>query len=425
MRSSDITILESGVDFDAVELSTPLVLGSGAVSRFTVARVRVLAEDRQGRTATGTGTSVLSVPWSWPRSALSFDERDTVLRDLCVRLAGTLSWLEAADPIRLCGELSATLPELARPVGAEPVPQLAALLCLGAVDNAVHDAWSRAVGGSAYHLYTAEYLNDDLGAVDSSLAGRYPGEFLTAPRERLPVQHVVSPGDPLTPADRADGYRPLVDWCRTESLRHFKIKVLGNDPHEDADRIGAVYDTVRGGAPDATLAVDPNESYSSLEALDELADALRKRHPDAAKAIAYVEQPIPRTMAMVPRPFPFPVLMDEGSSDLGSLPELARTGWSGLVVKAGKGQTYALVANAYAKVHGLFLTVQDLTTVDLALRHSARLASVLHPSAPHLEYNSRQYAPHANAQLSRTHPELTYVRDGAVRVGPLDLDGIY
>ncbi|MBM7784771.1 enolase C-terminal domain-like protein [Tenggerimyces flavus] len=425
MRSSDITILESEVDFEAVELSTPLILGSGAVKRFTVARVRVVAADRQGRTATGTGTSVLSVPWSWPRSTLSFDERDIVLRDLCVRLAGTLSWLEAADPIRLCGELSATLPELARPVGAEPVPQLAALLCLGAVDNAVHDAWSRVAGGSAYHLYTADYLNDDLGAVDSSLAGRYPGEFLTAPRERLPVQHVVSPGDPLTPADRADGYRPLVDWCRTERLRHFKIKVLGRDPHEDADRIGAVYDTVRAGAPDATLAVDPNESYSSLEALDELADALRKRHPDAASAIAYVEQPIPRSMALVPRPFPFPVLMDEGSSDLGSLPELARTGWSGLVVKAGKGQTYALVANAYAKVHGLFLTVQDLTTVDLALRHSARLASVLHPSAPHLEYNSRQYAPHANARLSVTHPELTGVRDGAVRVGPLDTDGIY
>ena len=425
MRGSDITILESEVDFGAVELSTPLVLGSGAVKRFTVARVRVVAADRRGRSATGTGTSVLSVPWSWPGSALSFDERDAVLRELCVRVAGTLSWLEAADPIRLCGELSAALPELARPVGAEPIPQLAALLCLGAVDNAVHDAWARVAGTSAYHLYTADHLTDDLGAVDSSLAGHFPGEFLMAPRELLPVQHVVSPGDPLTPADRVDGYRSLVDWCRAEGLEHFKIKVLGRDPYEDADRIGAVHDTVRGLAPGATLAVDPNESYSSLEALDELADALRKRHPDAAAAIAYVEQPIPRTMALVPRPFPFPVLMDEGSSDLGSLPELARTGWSGLVVKAGKGQTYALVANAYAKVHGLFLTVQDLTTVDLAFRHSARLASVLNPSAPHLEYNSRQYAPHANARLGRTHPELTTVVDGAVRLGGLDTDGIY
>jgi L-alanine-DL-glutamate epimerase-like enolase superfamily enzyme len=411
VRDSDITVLETDLDFESVELSTPLVLGNGAVTRFTMARVRVVAADRRGRSAPGVGTTILSVPWSWPRSDLSFDDRDAALRALCGALVESLSRLPAADPLRLCTELSASLPGLA---GA--IPQLAALLCLGAVDNALHDAWARVAGSPAYHLYTADHLTDDLGVLlDPSLAGHHPGDFLCAPRERLPVQHVVSAGDSL-PA--------LARWCRAEALQHFKIKVLGRDPREDADRIGAVYETVRIHTAEPSISVDPNESYGSLEALDELADSLRRCHPAAAKAIAYVEQPIPRTMTLVPRPFPYPVLMDEGSSDLGSLPSLASSGWSGLVVKAGKGQTYALLANAYAAFHRLVLTVQDLTAVDLAFRHSARLVSVLRTNWPHLEYNSRQYAPHANSRLSRTHPELTTVRAGAVRVGGLAA-GIY
>ena len=241
----------------------------------------------------------------------------------------------------------------------------------------------------------------------------------------------ISATDPLTSGDSAaDGYRSLLDWCRTERLRHFKIKVLGRDPQQDADRIGAVHDTVRSVSTDPRLAVDPNEGYASREALDELVAALCERHPAAAVSIAYIEQPVPRSVTLPPRAtgqrgLTIPVLMDEGSSSIGSLAELTRSGWDGLVVKAGKGQTYALLAHAYARFHRLFLTVQDLTAVDLALQHSARLASVLRTDSLHLEYNSRQYAPHANARLSRSHPDLTAVRNGAVRLAPLDAPGIY
>lgn len=430
MRTSDIKVLESEVSFESVDLRPPLVFSNRAVESFTLARVRVVVADRRGRSVDGTGATVLSVPWSWPHSSLTLADRDTVLRALCGTLTEALPRLLASDPIRLCCELTECLPEVARRPG-EPIPQLAALLCLGAVDNALHDAWARAAGKSAYQMYTSEYLTDDLGAlIDPSLDGRYPGDFLGPTHERLPVQHVVAATDPLTSADSTAGYRSLLDWCRTERLQHFKIKVLSRDPQEDADRIGAVHETVRGVTSDPKLAVDPNEGYASGELLDELVDALRTRHPAAAASITYIEQPIPRAMSLEPRATgarasTIPVLMDEGSSSLSSLTELTRSGWSGLVLKAGKGQTFALLAHAYARFHQLFLTVQDLTTVDLALQHSARLASVLRTDSLHLEYNSRQYAPHANARLSLSHPALTSVRDGAVLLAAPEAAGIY
>ena len=120
-----------------------------------------------------------------------------------------------------------------------------------------------------------------------------------------------------------------------------------------------------------------------------------------------------------------PVLLDEGLSGLDDLTTLRAHGWSGSVIKAAKGQTLALLAHAFLCRFGLFATIQDLTAVDLALRHSARLAGVLDLSAPQFEYNSRQYAPHINAELARTDPEFATVRDGRIDIGDAVAPGLY
>lgn len=414
MRDTDITVRESTVEFRPVVLSTPLVISSGKITQFTIVYVRLTVVDRAGATATGVGTTILSVPWSWPRSVRSVTDRDAELRRICLSLADAVCGLPPMDPFRLWRELHEMLPEHTE------VPQLAALLCLGAVDNAVHDAWARAAGRSAYDMYCAEYMNHDLGTlVDPALNGHFPAEFLGPFHGELPVQHLVGSGDPLVPGD---GERSLAEWSRAEGIRHFKIKVLGHDPAEDADRIGAVYDAV-GNA--GSLAVDPNEAYESAAPVEELIRTLREKHPLAAGAVRYIEQPIPRGREFLPvHDSGIPVLMDEGMSSIETLRELPKSQWNGLVIKAGKGQTHALLANSVGRFHGLFVTMQDLTAVDLAFRHSARLVSMLRPSTHHVEYNSRQYAPRANDELARTYPGLTTVHNGTVRIDRPGL-GIY
>src|SRR5699024_6741199 len=93
-----------------------------------------------------------------------------------------------ADPIELWrglyGELDDRLARLAARYGVAQVPRLAGLLPLGAVDSAVHDAWAKAAGRPASTMYDATHLGRDLGWLDPTLSGHYPGEFLTRSRRR-------------------------------------------------------------------------------------------------------------------------------------------------------------------------------------------------------------------------------------------------
>jgi L-alanine-DL-glutamate epimerase-like enolase superfamily enzyme len=159
-------------------------------------------------------------------------------------------------------------------------------------------------------------------------------------------------------------------------------------------------------------------------------DAVAALDPETSSRLGYVEQPVSREA----RPDPstlrrlgrrIPVVIDEGLASLEELRRIGDDGWSGAVIKASKGQTPALLTCALTQAYGWFASMQDLTAVDLALEHSARLASVLSLSVPHVEYNSRQYAPAANRRLAALRPELVAVRDGTIVVGDRLRPGIY
>ncbi|MFG3700598.1 enolase C-terminal domain-like protein [Micromonospora sp. NPDC047620] len=420
---TDITVRDARVSFREIDLDHPFMISGRAITWFTLALVDVVATNRRGEAATGRGASVLSVPWSWPTSRLDVRGRDAALRRLTERFAHAALGAEPADPVGTWLRLHQTVADTGAAVedvpAPEPIPRLAALLCLGAVDNALHDAWARAAGRPAHTMYTPDHLAHDLGAcVDPTLAGRYPGEFLTAPRRRLPVQHVVGTADPLRPGD-AGGARSLEEWLRRDGVRHVKIKVPGRDPDADARRIAEVHRVASARTADVVLSVDPNEGYPGPAALGAMLDALAATAPDAFQAVAFVEQPWPRDSSPDPAAVREqsrrrPVLMDESLHDPAQLRHVRSDGWSGVVVKAGKGQTPALLTYAFARAHGLFVTMQDLTAVDAALAHSARLASVFDLSAPHLEYNSRQYAPTGNRDLAGRQPSLVTVDDGVI-----------
>ncbi|MCP2329453.1 hypothetical protein HDA40_007960 [Hamadaea flava] len=350
----------TGIEFRDVLFARPLHLSGASIDRVTMAVVRVRSGQRHG-----AGASMLSVPWAWPGDPqLSWASKDQLMRAAAVTLAEAADGIRTADPI----EVHDTVAQAT--IGGA-MPALATTLALAAVDNAVHAA---------------------LSALPPPL------------RRRLPVQHVVGVDDPAAPPP--------------DGIGHVKIKLSGRSPAADAARVGEVFR--HAGRP--RLSLDPNEGYAEAAGVVELLERVRADDPDAYAAIGYLEQPIPRDAGDDPSGLRAvgrlkPVLVDEGLATAEQLGGLRDQGWSGLVVKASKGTSLALRAHAFAQRHRMFVTIQDLTAVDLALEHSARLAAALPWSSPAFEYNSRQYCPAANDDLKRAKPALVGVRDGHIEVG--------
>ena len=78
---------------------------------------------------------------------------------------------------------------------------------------------------------------------------------------------------------------------------------------------------------------------------------------------------------------------------------------------------------AYARKHGMFLCVQDLTCPGASFLHSAGLAARI-PGVAAIEGNGRQYCPGANRTLEPTYPDTFHPRDGLIRTGVLDGPGL-
>lgn len=422
MSNKNVVVTSVAVRFLDVRLSTPFRLANATIQRYTLATVDLTVTNSTGHTATGRGTVPLSVPWSWPGGDLPFDERDHALRTLTEQLGQRALSAPAGDPFEIWHYLQAGLDE------SPDIPHLARMLALGAVDNAVHDAWATLAGLPVWEMYTGEFLNSDLGRwLGSGLDGRYLQEFLGPARLRLPVQHAVGVDDPLD----SGPVKSLTDWLREEQSRHVKLKLFGRDSTEDTERIAAVHRVLTDSVADpGRLALDPNEGYRDPADLLATLDQLRTRYPDAAKAVHYIEQPFPRGLDPDPAALQaiserYPLLLDEGLTDLDTLRAIPASGWTGLVVKAAKGQSFAVLCYCWAKANGLFVAVQDLTAVGVALEHSARMASQFGLSSEAFEYNSHQYAPRANDSLRAVRPELVDVHNGYIEVGPVNSPGLY
>ncbi|WP_143590622.1 enolase C-terminal domain-like protein [Thermoactinospora rubra] len=396
-------VLDTVVSFRPVPFTTTLMLSSGPITGLTEALVEVTVLGPAGRPARGRGSVLLSYPWTGEPGG------DAAMRQTAERFARDATGLTAADPLRLGVELTGDLTTLTE------------IVCAAPLDAALHDAWANALGGRAYENYTAEHLAGDLGDyLGPEFRGRYPADFLRAvPRPALPVQHVVGVGDPLTPGE---GGRPLTDWMAAEGVRCFKVKVAGRDPVADARRIADVYRVATAGGRSVWLSLDPNEAYSSPEAAAELLHALARLSPAAHRAVRYMEQPVPRdsTADMSGLARMLPVLADESVTGLAGFASLRSRGWPGLALKTARGHTLSLLAYCWARRHGLFTAMQDLTCTGDALLHSAAFASYLDCSVPTLECNSRQYAPEANTGRAG----LLAVRDGELSLSALPRKGI-
>ncbi len=188
------------------------------------------------------------------------------------------------------------------------MPWLAALVCCSAFDLALHDAYGVLHGVPVYDTYNAEYMNADLSTYlipadgsDVRFAGKYPADFLVFPRPtQLPAWHLIGGKDPIDPSELtgeepSDDYPVLLrDWIRRDGLHCLKVKLRGDDPTWDYDRLVKVGLLAEVEGVD-WLTADFNCTVHDPAYVIAILDRLVAEHPRIHGMILYVEQAVPRT----------------------------------------------------------------------------------------------------------------------------------
>ena len=444
---NDVRIKGVRCEFEETPFRTPLKFGGRVVAGSQVIHVVAAVETADGRRAEGAGAMPLGNVWGWPSAVVSPDEGAEAVRRLALASSDWLAeYAEAGHPLDVEIELERALDSLADEVVkdlglAEPMPKLMALVAASPTVAALHDAYGKVHGRSVYDCYGPEFVSRDLSHY---LTPEFQGEYLDryvsrAPRPTMPLYHLVGAMDPLTSADMArpigDGLpETLVEWIDREGLTHLKIKLSGDDPAWDLERVKAV-DRIaeeagrRRGRNDWRFSLDFNEKARDAEQVLDLFERLRAEAPGALEKIQYVEQPTARDLKAHPEATMHrvaavrPVVIDESLTGLDNLLLAIERGYSGVALKTCKGHGQALLMAAYAQKHGLFLCVQDLTCPGASLLHSAGLAARV-PGVEGIEGNARQYCPAANARWENRYGGLFHPTDGTIPTALLDGPGL-
>ena len=437
-KPTDIRPVASTLYFLPVATRMPLKFGLEVTTEVTCARVRLEVADAQGRVAEGWGETPLSVHWVWP-SSLSYEHRHDALKRLCVLLAEAWASFEVSGhPIEVGAAFQdRVLPGLLAEINAdrgetaEPMPWLAALVACSAFDLALHDAFGNLLGRPTYETYDARFMNDDLSAYlepaegsDVSFHGRYPADYLVFPRpDELPAWHLVGGKDPIEPSELtglepSDGYPVLLrDWIKVDGLTCLKVKLRGDDPSWDFDRLSKVGRIAEGEGVE-WLTADFNCTVTDPAYVVEILDRLARKQPEAYQKLLYVEQPFPYDLEAhridvheVSRRKP--LFLDESAHDWRLIRLGRELGWTGVALKTCKTQTGALLALAWARAHGMALMVQDLTNPMLAQVPHVLLAAHV-GTIGGVETNAMQFYPEASRPEAVVHPGLYRRRRGLV-----------
>lgn len=438
--STDVRPVAAELYFLPVQTRVPLKFGREILTSVVCARVRVRVTDRQGRTAEGWGETPLNVPWVWP-SATPYGERLAMLQQFCRELVSLWSAIRVEGHPLEVGHafLETVLPGFWQGFnqrhrrGREPMPWLAALVCVSAFDLATYDAFGHCVGLPVYATYTGAFLNHDLSrylqaapgaAVD--FRGRYPADFLLgARRDRLMAWHLVGGADALercdlTGAEPVDGHPVvLTDWIWRDGLKCLKIKLRGTDAEWDYERLVRVGRVAL--AQDVHwLSADFNCTVQDPAYVIDLLDRLREEYPRIYGMLLYVEQPFPYDLEAHPWDVRGvsarkPLFLDESAHDWRSVRLGHQLGWTGVALKTCKTQTGAVLAACWARAHGLLLMVQDLTNPMLAQIPHLLLAAHC-PTLMGVETNAMQFYPEASAPEAEVHPGLYRRRHGRVEL---------
>jgi L-alanine-DL-glutamate epimerase-like enolase superfamily enzyme len=444
---TDIRIREVILGYENHTYRTPIKFGGVVLDRATLLNVDVTVETRNGTHAQGFGSMPLGNIWSFPSRELGYETTLSAMKRLAERMRQlAVDCTESGHPIDLGVLLEPARFDAARAVEmemglAEPIPKLCTLVVASPFDAAVHDAFGKLHGRSVYHCYGSDFLPRDLGHYLGTDFADLPLDrfILTTPKPRMPLYHLVGALDALS---RHDVQQPVGDglpetlreWILHDGLTHLKIKLNGDDLDWDVERVVCV-DRIAAEAQQERgierwfYSLDFNERCQSVDYLLEFLRRLQERTAAGFERVQYIEQPTHRDLTAHPENRMHaaarirPIVIDESLIDLESLMLARALGYTGVALKACKGQTQALLMAAVAQKLGMFLCVQDLTCPGASLIHSAGLAAHI-PGVAAIEANARQYMPAANAPWGARFPGLFQINDGTMATSELTGPGL-
>ena len=420
------------LEFIPVKMRLPLKFGAETVDSIQIAHVEL---DVYG--TTGFGETPLSVAWAWP-SELSFAFRERTMMDFCRMLAREYH-VSDGDPMSAgYAFLTRDLPELHSRFNREhavEMPYLAALICTSAFDIALHDAFGKSRILPSFQTYRAGFMKHDLEWFfrDPVFRGKYPQDyFVSEVPKSLPVWHLVGGRDLLLESERTgnepdDGYPvSLEKWIERDGLTCLKIKLTGRDAEWDYGRmvdVGKI--ALRYGC--VALSPDFNCQVRDPAYVNDVMDRLKEREEEIFRRVLYVEQPFPYDLeanridvhACAARK---PLFMDESAHDWQMVRLGKELGWNGVALKVCKTMTGAILSACWAKAHGMFLMVQDLTNPMLATIPHVLLAAHV-GTIQGVECNAPQFYPAASLEHEKRHPGLYERRNGRVSLASLNGNG--
>jgi L-alanine-DL-glutamate epimerase-like enolase superfamily enzyme len=444
-RPTDIFIDDVSYGTQDFLYRAPYKFGGQEVDRVTILNVTCLVHTADGRTAKGFGSMTLGNVWSFP--SLPYDVTLGAMKALAERIRKiTAAYKEPGHPVDINVALEPAYLDAAAEVSrqlrlAEPIPKLSTLVTASPFDAALHDAFGKIHGLSCYRTYGSDFMSRDLARyLTPDFKGEYLDRYiLKQPKPSLALYHSVGASDPIVESDVkkriGDGLpETLPEWIPYNGLTHFKIKLNGNDLEWDVGRvvkIDRVVAEVEGERAVANWAysLDFNEKCPNVGYLLDFLGRVKSQTAAGFARIQYVEQPTARDLkanrsnVMHAASKLVPVVIDESLTDLESLMLAREMGYTGVALKACKGQTQSLLMAAAAAKYGMFLCVQDLTCPGASLIENVALAAHC-PGVTTIEANAREYVPVANKPWEARFPGIFVVKDGTLKTANLNGPGL-
>lgn len=451
--ASDISVDDVRLSYEEFRYRSPYKFGGVPVDRATIANVTCRVRTRDGREATGHGSMPLGNVWSFPSSEMPYETTLNAMKKLAERIAeltndlgrpGRLGHVgHLGHPIDLHAVLEPEYHKAAASVSSElslksPIPALCTLVTASPFDAAIHDGFGKVLGKSCYQTYGPDYLKRDLSAfLNKDFTGDRLDRFvLSEPKPRIAMFHSVGGADAVLPSELKarlhDGLpETLAEWIRFNGLTHIKIKLQGEDLEWDIDRVVKIdrVATETRTNVDWKYCVDFNEKCPNVDYVLGFLRRVKELTPRGFERILYLEQPTARDLrsnrsgSMKDAAKLRPVVIDESLTDLESLMLARDLGYTGVALKACKGQSHAMLMAAAAQKYKMFITVQDLTCPGASLIHSAGIAAHV-PGVAGVEANARQYMPAANAPWVHQFPGIFEVKDGSMMTAKLNGPGL-
>ncbi|HEX6465527.1 MAG TPA: hypothetical protein VFZ98_13790, partial [Vicinamibacterales bacterium] len=398
-KPTDIRIDEVVHGYEDYMYRAPYKFGGRIVDRVTLLNVHCRITTRNGQTGWGFGSMTMGNIWAFPSATMSYDttlEAMKALASRIARLAGNCP--EIGHPLDIAHVLEPECLKAAAEVSAErklaePIPKLCTLVVASPFDAALHDAFGKVHRRNVFDTYGPDLVTHD---VSRYLGPEFHGvrldrALLPTRRARIPLFHSVGGLDPLETKDVEKPVRDglpetLSEWMRRDGLVRIKIKLQGDDLSWDVDRtlaIDRIASAVQAerGVADLAYCLDFNERCPDVQYVLECLHRIRARSPGGFARILYIEQPTARNLeanrqnVMHEAARLRPVIIDESLTDLESLVLAREMGYTGVALKACKGQSQTVLMAAAAQKYKMFLTVQDLTCPGASLIHSVGISA--------------------------------------------------